>query len=279
MNIHAAHVKEAGTCVQPRAEGKIVVSTKSWGQNTVLEDLHQSGSLKALFPKINDTHLQCVTVNTAGGVTGGDRFSLNATAHTATHLTLSTQAAERAYRAQAGEIGRIENSLNIQPNARIDWLPQETILFDGSAVRRKLKINMAETSRLLFVEPLVFGRLECGERLKTAYFTDRIDIQRDGIAHFRDSICLDGDVDFLLQKPSVADGATAMALLVYIAPDAEAHLTAIRDLLPVTAGVSMLHHDTLVMRALARESYELRCFLIPILNRLSANALPRPWMI
>lgn len=232
-----------------------------------------------LFPNKEGHELEAVAINTAGGVTGGDQFALRAVANSGTRLVLTTQAAERAYRAQPDEIGRIENRLVIKSNARVDWMPQETILFNQCSIQRSLKVDMEENARLLMVEPLVFGRTACGERLTQADFRDRIEIRKNGRAHFLDAVHLTGDIDSQLSKAAVVNGASAMAVLLYIAPDAEAYLGHVRSLLPDTAGASLIHDDTLVVRALAEDSFSLRRFLIPILNRLSGNSLPRPWMI
>ena len=62
--------------------------------------------MKALFPRPRGPALDAVLLNTGGGITGGDRFDVAATAGADTRLTITTQAAERAYKAQPEEIGR-----------------------------------------------------------------------------------------------------------------------------------------------------------------------------
>ncbi len=78
-------------------------------------------------------------VNTAGGVTGGDAFETDICGEDQTRLTVTTQAAERAYRAQPGEIAHVNNRLELRGSARLNWLPQETILFDTFAFERSLR--------------------------------------------------------------------------------------------------------------------------------------------
>ena len=184
---------------------------------------------------------QAVLVNTAGGVTGGDDFRMSATAGPGTKLTLTTQAAERAYRARAGETGRIDNRLTLADGARLHWLPQDTILFEGSALRRRMRVDMAPSARLLLVEPVIFGRMAMDEALRDASFHDRIEIRRDGDPVYLDAMRLGGDVQAHLSRPFVAGGARAMASLVLAAPDAEAMLPRVRQMLPDTAGASLLH--------------------------------------
>lgn len=78
--------------------------------------------------------------------------------------------------------------------------------------------------------------------------------------------------------PSVAANAGAMALIVDAAPGAETMIAKLRDLLPETAGASLIGKDLLVSRILAEDSFVLRKSLVPVLVHLTNNALPRSWM-
>lgn len=225
------------TCAkQPRAVGQLRLSSKAHGMTSVIDQFHQSGSLKTLFPRTRGAALDAVLLNTAGGITGGDRFDIAATAGPGTHLTLTTQAAERIYRAQPGEIGRLRTRLTLTAGAQLDWMPQETILFDGAALDRRLSVDMPGDARLLLVEPVIFGRQAMGETLTSGRFTDRIDIRRDGTPIFADRTALTGDIQTHLARPTVANGAGAMASVILAAPDANDRLNAARATLPATAG-------------------------------------------
>ena len=90
---------------------------------------------------------------------------------------------------------------------------------------------------------------------------------------------LKGDASAHLDSAAIADGAGAMASLVYVAHDATAQLGAVRALLPETAGASLLAPDTLVLRQLAPDSLALRRHLIPVLDRLTGNTLPTSWRL
>lgn len=264
---------------QPRARGHVSVSAKSARGRSVLRNLRQAGSMKLLFPRGHDTSLQAVLVNTAGGITGGDQFIVSASAEPDTELTLTTQAAERAYRAQPGKPGRIRNRLKIAARARLSWLPQETILYNGCALDRNLHVDLAPTGQLLLCETLIFGRIAMGETLTQATLKDRIEITRAGKVIYLDQIKLDGDIAAHMARPMTGGGAGAMASVIYIAPDAEAQLTPVRALLGPKSGASLIGQDLLFIRALAEDSFELRRNLIPILQRLHGASLPRPWMI
>lgn len=276
---HAAIISSAdGPVIQPRAIGTVMVRAKRLAERSVIADLRQSGAMKLLFPKPDSAALQAIVINTAGGVTGGDDFTLNACAEKDAFLTLTTQAAERAYCAQPDQVAEIRNRLMVSRGATLHWLPQETILYEACALQRQLAIDLDEGASLLLVEPLVFGRAAMGEVLRAINFKDRIEVRREGRPLYLDAISLQGDVTAHLASANTAGGAGALATVVYVAPDAEAHLPKLRALLPASGGASLIGADLLVARILAPDSFELRRSLIPILRQLSADALPRSWM-
>jgi len=263
---------------QPRALGRVEIGVKHRGPRSALATLHQSGAFKALFPRQRGAALEAILINTAGGITGGDRFSAALEVGANAHLAVTTQAAERAYRAQPGEIAQVRTRAQVAAGARLDWLPQETILFNAAALHRKLRIDLDGDARLLLLEPLVFGRAAMGETLTGIHFRDRIEITRQGAPLYIDALAFSGDAAAHLARPGVAAGAGAMASLVFVAPEAEAHLDALRALMPATGGVSLIRPDLLALRLLAADSHALRQVLVPVLTRLTDNAIPRSWM-
>ncbi|WP_371808253.1 urease accessory protein UreD [Ruegeria sp. HKCCA5491] len=263
----------------PRAKGAIRLSAKQLGEKSVLDGFRQSGSFKCLFPRTDGNALDAVLLNTAGGITGGDAFRFSGHAGDGTTLTLTTQACERAYKAKPGPSGQIVNHLSVAPGARLNWLPQETILFDGSALDRRLQIDLAPDATALMVEPLIFGRMAMGETLTNIRLRDRIEIARDGAPLFMDAMQFDGDLHAHLAKTHIAGGAGAMALVAFASPTAEGQIGPIRAMLPSTAGASLIQSDLLVIRVLAEDSFTLRRTLMPVLRRLNNDTLPRCWMI
>ena len=235
--------------------------------------------MKCVFPRQRQDALDGVLVNTAGGITGGDRFSVTAEIGAEAALTLTTQAAERAYRAQPGEPGRLDSKVRIAEGGCLHWLPQETILFEGADFRRRLAVEMAGAGRLVLAEPLVIGRAAMGEVVRDAAFHDSIEIRRDGRLILADKTMFSGDIQAQLDRSFVADGARAMALVVGIGPDMEGKLGAVRKMLPGTAGASLIGEDILVARCLAWDGYAMRQTLVPVLETLCGAELPRCWML
>ncbi len=249
-----------------------------------LDQLHQSGALKLLFPH-GRRDIEAVCVNTAGGITGGDRYSLEARAGQDSRLTVTTQAAERAYRAQPGETGEMLTSLQVETGARLNWLPQETILFQKSNFRRNLRIDLARHGQCLVVEPVVLGRAAMGEVITHAQFHDRIEIFQDGVKIYHDAVRLTGNLSRSFDRPATGGKSNtgAYANIILVAPSAEAARDWLQPFLENTdhfyGGASLLAPDTLCCRLIAQDSYLLRKALVPILDRLTENNLPRCWRL
>lgn len=263
---------------QPRAIGSAMVSSKLRDGRSCIDGLRQAGALKLLFPRNLDL-LEATVINTAGGITGGDRFEITATANAGSNLTLTTQAAERAYRAQPGQIGRIKTRLAVEDGALINWLPQETILYEACALSRRLDVTLTEQGRFLMVEPVLFGRQAMGEEPRSILFRDRVTIRRAGTLIYRDGVTFDGDAAAALDRPAVGSGARAMANLLLVAPEAEGLLPMIRETFGATGGASLLANGLLVARLLARDGFELRQRLIPVLDQLTHHKLPANWRL
>ncbi|MBB3995645.1 urease accessory protein [Sulfitobacter undariae] len=266
--------------LQPRAIGSARLSVYGDAAGkTRLRDLRQSGSLKLVFPQTHSKDAEVILVNTAGGITGGDCFDLDIEVQNGAKLSLTTQAAERAYRAQVGETGSVTSRLSVHDGGCLHWLPQELILYDRCALRRRLDVTLEPQARFLMVEPVVFGRAAMPETLDDVIFRDRIKITQNGKHVYIDGMDLRGDATRQLTRPAIADGAGAMANVIMVASNAETFLSPLRALLPATAGASMLSDGVLVIRHLATDSFELRRTLVPALEHLSNNSLPTSWRL
>ena len=264
-----------------RAVGELRVSAKRLGSETVLDDLRQAGCLKARFPRrVVPGWMDVVMLNTGGGVAGGDRLDLSLTAGIGAQMTIAAQAAERFYRAREADApSRVRTHLTVESGAALEWLPQETILFDRCALDRRLEIDMAADARFLGVETIVFGRRAMGERVRQGWLRDLIRVRRDGELLLHDAIRLDNEIEATLQRRAVGAGAGVIATMVYVAPDAAARLDAVRATFGSAEAGASAWNGMLVARFLGGESAALRASVVAALAVLREDrALPRVWL-
>lgn len=248
---------------------------------TVIRECYQEAGIRIRMPRVEPGEpLEAVVINTAGGITGGDRFVVDIKAGPATRAVVTTQAAEKVYRSSGG-IGVFDTSITVAAGADFAWLPQEAILFDGSALERRLTVDMDAGASVLAVESVVFGRLARGERVDHAYLFDRWRIRRGGRLVYAEGLRFEGGVADALNGRACGAGAVAAASLVLVAPDAEGRVEAVRTLLEqvhargVEAGVSGFD-GLLSLRLLAPDPFALRTALMNILVLLR-GPVPRVW--
>lgn len=257
-----------------RAKGSAEVRFGASG----LKHLHQSGCAKVLLPRNFRTMPEAVFLNTSGGVTGGDQLYYGASVESQTALCVTTQAAERIYKSSAG-FANISNCLTLAENSRLEWLPQETILFEGSALKRQLNVEMAESADLLALETLVLGRRAMGETLQDATATDQWRIRRGGRLIYADALRLAPPVTDKLSTLATLNGARAISTILYIAPDAETRVDQARGLLDFEGveTAASAWNGMLSIRFLAPDAHPLRTALVAFLTQFRGCDLPRIW--
>ena len=256
-----------------RGEAEVV-----FGPNGV-RHLYQQGCAKALLPRSFDSPLpQAVFINTSGGITGGDKLRFMAGVEQDGQLTVTTQAAERIYRSSGGH-GAVLNKLTVAQGGRLEWLPQETILFDGGQLKRQLNAELDEKATLLAAETIVLGRKAMGETLKAVSMTDSWRISRGGRLIFADTIRLETDMLAELANRATLNNHRCFTTIVYVGQDAETRIDTARGLLPdgeveaaASAWNNMLH-----VRFLAPDLQPLKAAIMVFLEQFRGQPLPRVW--
>lgn len=275
-----AHIPVNQPPAHQRARGILNITASRHPKDiTRLKDLHQQASYRAIFPRNTGSSVEAVIINTAGGVTGGDKFSTSITAYENAAISITTQAAERIYRSADEKSGIIKTTLYAKSSAQLYWLPQETILFDGARLERRLDVTLHPKAKFLMVEPLVFGRIASGETLTTGLLDDLISIQIDGQQSYLDRIKLEGQISKMLNRAALGNKARAMATIILIDLHAKSLLKSVQALLPSNGGASLLTDTILVVRILSSDGYQMRSALVPILNLLTNNAIPKNWRL
>ncbi|MGH1331672.1 MAG: urease accessory protein UreD [Paracoccaceae bacterium] len=247
----------------------------------VLRDLHQSGSAKAILPRVHSGLPEIVFLNTAGGLTGGDVMRYGLDLGAGARAVATTQTAERAYQSSGGQ-ANLDVSIQLGAGARLDWLPQETILFEGASLRRETRAALAGEAEFLMVESVVLGRAAMGETLENIAFHDLREVKRDGRPVMVEPLAIDGKA--LARRSGVATfgDARAFATIALIARGAEDGLGALRTVLDGLSGVETAASGwdgKLIIRVMAQDGWPLRRAVAQILTQLRGCALPRVWQV
>jgi urease accessory protein len=252
-----------------------------------LRDLYQRAPCRMLFPDVEAGEpLQAVLLTTTGGLTGGDCTRVEFDVAADARATLTTQAAEKLYRALPGSAPVVCSiALRAGANSWAEWLAQETILFNGARLRRAFSADLAPGSRMLAVESIVFGRRAMGEELRVGMLHDSWHIRRAGRMIWADAMRLEGDIAGLRRAPFGFGDALACATLLYAGPDAAELLEPARATLADGSGESgvTLLDGLLIIRLLDGDASRLRSNIIKVAALIRHTAagisqtLPRVW--
>ncbi|MGC1446041.1 MAG: urease accessory protein UreD [Xanthobacteraceae bacterium] len=262
-----------------RAVGRIALAVDQALGVTRRRRVHEAGSLRVRFPNQDmPGMLDAVIVNTAGGMTGGDRFDIDIEVAAGAALTVTTAAAEKIHRSLAPDT-EIAVRLQVGSCGTLAWLPQEMIVFDRVRLKRAIDVDLAPDARLLLAEAVIFGRSAMGEAVTSGKLLDRWRVRRGGALVFAETVRLDGMVAETLARRAVAAGGVAVASVLKI-PGGDDDVTAVRaaaENLRGEVGISAWNGHA-VVRLVAPGGEILRHDLMVVLRTLHSRPLPRLWL-
>lgn len=271
MTAHAAL-----TPALQRSHGDAVVRLALVDGRTRLRTLRQAGSAKAILPQVAGEAPEVMFLNTSGGLTGGDRLNYSLTLGPGARAVGTTQTAERAYFAETG-VARVEVAHAVGAGGWLDWLPQETILFQRASLDRRTVIDLAPGAGCLILEAVVLGRAAMGETVTEVAFRDTRLIRREGRPVLLEPLHLTDAA--LTAGPATLGSARAFASIALIAPQAADLLAATRATLtePGVESAASAFDGKLTLRMLAADGWPLRRQIARTLAALRPGPLPRVW--
>jgi urease accessory protein len=183
-----------------------------------LAQLYQRDPLRVLFPApARGDPPVAVIVTTSGGLVAGDRLDIRVDLSPGAAAHVTGSAAEKVYRS-TGRTTIINQTLSIGPGAALEFLPPETILFDGARLRRETIIDLAPGSAFLGGDIVVFGRRARGERFACGLLREVWELRCDGALVWGDALHLEHDIGPIIDDPACFDGAAAFATMILSPP-------------------------------------------------------------
>ena len=245
-----------------------------------LGDLYQSGCVKILLPRSDHGVPEAVVVNTAGGLTGGDQIEIDMEVDPFGELCITSQAAERIYRAGQGTV-RICGRLDVGEGALMEWMPRETILYDGSGLDRSVEVSLCPASRFLSVDMMIFGREAFGERIKRIHLNDQRRVFRAGKLIFADGFRLQtGMLEKVCHSAAIGQNR-AMASFFYTGSDAQLRISAVRDTVEKmnVQGAVSCWNNMIFARFLSENPQKLLTEMAGFLEWFRGRSLPQVWRV
>lgn len=235
------------------------------GDRTVVARRH-AGPLqvqKALYPE-GGAVCHAIVVHPPGGIAGGDTLSVQVHCGPRAHAVLTTPGATRWYKANGG---RATQAVRLEIEGGLEWLPQESIVFDQAVVGSTLDITVAGAAATIGWDVVALGRTAAGERFCAGEFAQTIRLTADGELLWSERTRLCG-ADALLDSPVGLGGRPVFGCLWAYGPLwSEQQLATLRAELPPASGVTRLAPRLVVARVLAATSAAAREVLQAIWQR------------
>lgn len=281
----------AGACKQGGQAGSgwrghLEVTYSANAIRTVISHKKHIGPLviqKPFYPEGEVCHTYLI--HPPGGIVGGDVLEIDISVAEQAHALVTTPAANKFYRS-AGKKANMLQHINVGKQATMEWLPQESILFDSSQVNMATLVNLSGDSRFIGWEMICLGRPESGDNYESGSCFQRLELYIDGKPRLLERIVFDSNDDFRSQRWGMDNNEVIASIVVY--PADKALLNRVREFIEnsnqdkVAMGVSLLD-DVLVCRGMAKEAEVLRETLFSIwavirpLLTGKAACVPRIW--
>jgi urease accessory protein len=245
-------------------DGALRLRFECRGAATVVTGWRYTLPLQALAPVALDDPAAVVSIlNPTGGLVGGDRLSIDVEATAGAHAVLTTPSATRVYRSD-GEDATQSVKISIGPRAAVEWVPDHTIPFAGSAFRQALDVEMDETARLILVDAFSAGRVGRGEAWQFALLDSAVSVRdRQGwLLHDRFALRGIAGTDPAWDGLGYAESHPYFATIALIGSfDREQFAADLREQCPGLdagrIGVAVLTRGGLLIRCLAANAPEL----------------------
>lgn len=248
-----------------RLDARLDAGRQGGAHGTLLHAAHEGPLrlLKTLYPE-GPRIAHAVVLHPPGGLVGGDRLEFDVQVHAGAHLLVTSPAAARFYRSTAGAAAQRVQA-RVAPGARLEWLPQETLAYDGCDAHNAWQVRLEGDASLMAMELLALGLGESGRPFRHGRFVQQFEIEGDTSKFWRERGVIDAHDAALLDGPCGLAGFRATGMLVLAQGDAldaasaEAALELARaEIAPANAttllaGATLLHGRLLLLRVLAHE--------------------------
>lgn len=199
-------------------EAKLELSYERRGDRTVLGRRAHRGPLvvqKSLYPE-GEAVCQNVIVHPPAGIVGGDRLALEVDVGERARAQLTTPGATKWY-GSSGTPAHQSLRFSVAPGAFLEWIPQETIVFDGAKPELETHVALAGDATFFGWEIVCLGRRLAGERFTTGRFSQNMVIRRDGVRQWIERTRLSGG-SRLLETPVGLERKSVFGTFLAAAP-------------------------------------------------------------
>ena len=189
------------------------------GERTVLRHLRFAGPLRIqrlFYPEKTPAPktalpCHCYLLHPPGGLVSGDSLDIRCFVEPGAHCLMTTPAAGKIYRTDSHRVAQRQSYAAALEDGILEYLPQETIFFNGAGARMDTEFLLKGQSRLIGWDITCLGRQAAGESFIEGRLTQRTRIVRNGVTLLCDRMDMEGGDEWLL-NPAGLHGHTATAV-------------------------------------------------------------------
>lgn len=215
------------------------------GPRSVLSRRRHRGPLmvqRPFYPEGGACHVYLL--HPPGGVVAGDDLAISIAVETHAEALVTTPAAGKFYRSE-GPLARQSVALEIGEGGALEWLPQETIVYEGARVASEVRVELAAGARFIGWEVLSLGRPASGEGFEHGEADLGWRIRRGGMPLYLERLHLDPTAF----RARWGLGGRSGCGTFFACPASERSLVAVRELIGEKPGLGVtLIEDLLVCR-------------------------------
>lgn len=208
---------QAGTQPLARAwQARLDLTLERRAGRTVLGHCRHSGPLRVQRPFYPAAPGEChlYLLHPPGGMVTGDSLDISIKVEAGAHGLLTTPSAGKIYRGDRSDTGQHQRlHCVVSKEAILEWLPQETIVFDGARGEGAVKIDLQEGARFCAWDIVCLGRPASGERFTSGYFRQDLQVFRNAVPLYIERNRFQGG-SLLLESPWGLHGQPVAGTLV-----------------------------------------------------------------
>jgi urease accessory protein len=197
----------------PHWQGDIDLKFQVQAEKTILQRSYACAPLKIqrpFYPEPNICH--AVILHSAGGMVGGDRLAYQIDLAPDSQALITTAAAAKIYRSN-GEFTQQQVAIKLDVNAHLEWLPQETIIFDRAQYHQNLRVDLAAGATFCGWEMVRLGRSARQETFTHGCWENALEVWQEGKPLWIDRQRITGEQ---WQSRQASDGQPLLGLLVWL---------------------------------------------------------------
>lgn len=181
-------------------EASLTLEFSARNPRSVLTHCMHHGPLRVQKPFYPETDGTChmYLLHPPGGVVGGDKLHIDLAVHNDAQALITTPGATKFYRS-AGRYASQTMHARVAGGATLEWLPQETIVFDGAWANSRTQVQLARDARFIGWEIVCLGRPVNNETFMHGVWQQRLEVSRDGVPLFIDRNEASGNAPGLMQ--------------------------------------------------------------------------------